>query len=255
VPPAQWLIIRDVEVERWRRGGVPPPRASRSPGSLPAPVHAGEDDSASRSERKLLSHEDGQEARGSRAPPVLLVVAPAVETQIRGHPKRKANPYPATITLFQHIHCGDNPFLHARLVSDLGRSAAAHPHSRGQSATIHSGVEGGTARLPQPVSARLQRIARRRDRPARVRWPTLQSLPHDRRVTPIGHHESLPYAALDPAASADVGFLRRARTKNGASSCCMIVLGTGMPATPSFAGRESRMAVPNRKSQTLSIFE
>ena len=31
----------------------------------------------------------------------------------------KANLYPATITPFQHIHCGDNPFLHARLVSEL----------------------------------------------------------------------------------------------------------------------------------------
>jgi hypothetical protein len=31
----------------------------------------------------------------------------------------KTNPYPATITLFQHIHCGDNPHLHARLVSHL----------------------------------------------------------------------------------------------------------------------------------------
>src|SRR6266852_1987678 len=32
---------------------------------------------------------------------------------------RKANPYPATMNLFQRIDCGDNPFLHARLVSDL----------------------------------------------------------------------------------------------------------------------------------------
>jgi hypothetical protein len=32
---------------------------------------------------------------------------------------RKENPYPATITLFQRIDCGDNPFLRARLVSDL----------------------------------------------------------------------------------------------------------------------------------------
>src|SRR5271166_7157015 len=32
---------------------------------------------------------------------------------------RKSNPYPATMTLFQNIHCGDNPHLHARLVSDL----------------------------------------------------------------------------------------------------------------------------------------
>jgi len=31
----------------------------------------------------------------------------------------KKNPYPATMTLFQHIHCGDNPLLHARLVSGL----------------------------------------------------------------------------------------------------------------------------------------
>ena len=32
---------------------------------------------------------------------------------------RRANPYQATMTLFQHIHCGDNPWLHARLVSDV----------------------------------------------------------------------------------------------------------------------------------------
>jgi hypothetical protein len=32
---------------------------------------------------------------------------------------RKANPYPATMTLFQHIHCGHNPHLHARLVSSV----------------------------------------------------------------------------------------------------------------------------------------
>jgi hypothetical protein len=31
----------------------------------------------------------------------------------------KANPYPATMTLFQRIHCGHNPLLHARLVSEL----------------------------------------------------------------------------------------------------------------------------------------
>jgi hypothetical protein len=31
----------------------------------------------------------------------------------------KANPYPATMTLFQHVHCGHNPLLHARLVSEL----------------------------------------------------------------------------------------------------------------------------------------
>src|ERR1022692_4174823 len=31
----------------------------------------------------------------------------------------KTNPYPATMTPFQHIHCGHNPLLHARLVSDL----------------------------------------------------------------------------------------------------------------------------------------
>src|SRR5690348_5866376 len=31
----------------------------------------------------------------------------------------KANPYPAEMTLFQHIHCGHNPLLHARLVSEL----------------------------------------------------------------------------------------------------------------------------------------
>jgi hypothetical protein len=31
----------------------------------------------------------------------------------------KCNAYPATMTPFQHIHCGDNPHLHARLVSDL----------------------------------------------------------------------------------------------------------------------------------------
>jgi len=31
----------------------------------------------------------------------------------------KTNPYPATKTLFQQIHCGDNPHLHARLVSGL----------------------------------------------------------------------------------------------------------------------------------------
>ena len=30
---------------------------------------------------------------------------------------RKANPYRATMTLFQRIDCGDNPFLYARLVS------------------------------------------------------------------------------------------------------------------------------------------
>jgi hypothetical protein len=37
----------------------------------------------------------------------------------------KGNPYPATMTLFQHIHCGDNPLLHARLVSDLKVAAGA----------------------------------------------------------------------------------------------------------------------------------
>jgi hypothetical protein len=31
----------------------------------------------------------------------------------------KENPYPATMTLFQHVHCGHNPLLHARLVSEL----------------------------------------------------------------------------------------------------------------------------------------
>jgi hypothetical protein len=31
----------------------------------------------------------------------------------------KTNPYPATKTHFQHIHCGHNPHLHARLVSGL----------------------------------------------------------------------------------------------------------------------------------------
>ena len=31
----------------------------------------------------------------------------------------RTNPYPATMTLFQHIHCGHNPHLHARLVSGL----------------------------------------------------------------------------------------------------------------------------------------
>jgi len=31
----------------------------------------------------------------------------------------KANSYPATMTPFEQIHCGDNPFLHARLVSEL----------------------------------------------------------------------------------------------------------------------------------------
>jgi hypothetical protein len=31
----------------------------------------------------------------------------------------KTNPYRATMTLFQHIHCGHNPHLHARLVSGL----------------------------------------------------------------------------------------------------------------------------------------
>jgi hypothetical protein len=32
---------------------------------------------------------------------------------------RKENPYPATMTLSQRIHCGDNPFLEARLVTKL----------------------------------------------------------------------------------------------------------------------------------------
>jgi hypothetical protein len=32
---------------------------------------------------------------------------------------RRANQYQATMTPFQHIHCGDNPWLHARLVSDV----------------------------------------------------------------------------------------------------------------------------------------
>ena len=31
----------------------------------------------------------------------------------------KANPYSAKMTLFEHIHCGDNPHLHARSVTDL----------------------------------------------------------------------------------------------------------------------------------------
>jgi hypothetical protein len=31
----------------------------------------------------------------------------------------RANPYPANMTPFEHIHCGHNPFLHARLVSKL----------------------------------------------------------------------------------------------------------------------------------------
>src|ERR1035438_790623 len=31
----------------------------------------------------------------------------------------KVNPYPAEMTLFQRIHCGHNPLLHARLVSEL----------------------------------------------------------------------------------------------------------------------------------------
>ena len=32
---------------------------------------------------------------------------------------RKANPYPPKMNVFQRIDCGDNPFLHARRVSDL----------------------------------------------------------------------------------------------------------------------------------------
>jgi hypothetical protein len=32
---------------------------------------------------------------------------------------RKNNPYPATMTIFQNIHCGDDPHLYARSVSDL----------------------------------------------------------------------------------------------------------------------------------------
>jgi hypothetical protein len=31
----------------------------------------------------------------------------------------KTNPYPATMTRFQNIHCGHNPHLYARLVSGL----------------------------------------------------------------------------------------------------------------------------------------
>ena len=31
----------------------------------------------------------------------------------------RANPYPADMTLFEHVHCGHNPSLHARLVSAL----------------------------------------------------------------------------------------------------------------------------------------
>jgi hypothetical protein len=31
----------------------------------------------------------------------------------------RANPYPAEMTLFEHVHCGHNPSLHGRLVSAL----------------------------------------------------------------------------------------------------------------------------------------
>ncbi len=31
----------------------------------------------------------------------------------------KDNPYPATMTVSQNINCGDNPWLYARLVSNL----------------------------------------------------------------------------------------------------------------------------------------
>jgi hypothetical protein len=32
---------------------------------------------------------------------------------------RKDNPYPATMNVFEKINCGDNPWLYARLVSNL----------------------------------------------------------------------------------------------------------------------------------------
>lgn len=32
---------------------------------------------------------------------------------------RKNNPYPATMSVFQNISCGDNPWLYARLVTDI----------------------------------------------------------------------------------------------------------------------------------------
>jgi hypothetical protein len=46
-----------------------------------------------------------------------LTYSPQEKLRLAKDPK--TNPYPATMTLFQHIHCGHNPHLHARLVSDL----------------------------------------------------------------------------------------------------------------------------------------
>ena len=46
-----------------------------------------------------------------------LTYSPQEKVLLANDPK--TNPYPATMTLFQHIHCGHNPHLHARLVSGL----------------------------------------------------------------------------------------------------------------------------------------
>ena len=47
---------------------------------------------------------------------------------------KRANPYPAKIEHYGRIHCGHNPFLYARLVSDLrvepdGGIKWTEPHS------------------------------------------------------------------------------------------------------------------------------
>jgi hypothetical protein len=41
------------------------------------------------------------------------------EEQLRYVKSPKDNPYPASVSLFQRITCGHNPFLFARLVRDL----------------------------------------------------------------------------------------------------------------------------------------
>ena len=46
-----------------------------------------------------------------------LTYSPQEKLRFAKNPK--TNPYRATMTLFQHIHCGHNPHLHARLVSGL----------------------------------------------------------------------------------------------------------------------------------------
>jgi hypothetical protein len=65
---------------------------------------------------------------------VSLIYSPKEKLLLAKDPK--SNPYPATMTVRQHIHCGHNPHLHARLVFDLkvidGKPTWSEPHGQDQ---------------------------------------------------------------------------------------------------------------------------